>query len=46
MASLLNLGNSPLASLFNSRVTGLGNIGLIAVDLIHNKDIHISVLDS
>ena len=41
VGSLLNLGSKPLDGLLNCSIAWLGNPGLISVDLIFNKDIHI-----
>ena len=43
---LLNLGNSPLASLLNRNVAGPGRLGIIGVDFICNKNINMSALVS
>ena len=42
--SLPNVGNRPLVSLLNRTVATLGSLEFIGVDLICNKDIHMSAL--
>ena len=44
MGSLISLYSMPLDGLLKRSVLWLDNLGLIGVDLIHNKDIYISVL--
>ena len=41
MGGLLNLGSMPLDGLLNRSVAGLGNLGLMSVYLICNKEMHI-----
>ena len=44
--SLLNLSSIILDGLINRSMVGLGNSGLISVDLICNEDIYISISNS
>ena len=46
MGGLLNLGSMPSVGLSNRSVARLGDLGLIGVDLICNKDIYMSALVS